>query len=181
MKGVSRRERLREEPPDREEREALPARDRVARDDQRSPHGRVLFLGPCLFLSTSLRARDIPAGPGRGTPGPVSLTGHFPAFCETNVATSWASWPWNRFSGMTSGPSLIALSTRCLSGFRSSRFGPTCPLVPAALSVWQLPHVPVKSSLPWSASAVAPPLPVVAGACCSVVVPAPPPPVSSSS
>ena len=33
-------------------------------------------------------------------------------------------------------------------GFSWSRFGPTVPFVPASLSVWQLPQLAVKMSLP---------------------------------
>ena len=39
---------------------------------------------------------------------------------------------------------------------RSSRFGPTAPDVPASLSVWQLPQLWTKSSLPSAAALVVP-------------------------
>ena len=41
----------------------------------------------------------------------------------------------------------------CLSGRNaSSRFGPTVPVVPASASVWQEPHVWMKSALPFAGS-----------------------------
>ena len=46
-------------------------------------------------------------------------------------------------------PFVIALMiTGSVSGATLSRFGPTLPTVPAALSVWQTPQVETKSGLP---------------------------------
>src|SRR5918994_6206479 len=45
-------------------------------------------------------------------------------------------------------PFLTCSSTVSASGWTSSRFGPVVPLVPAASSVWQLPHALVKTAAP---------------------------------
>jgi hypothetical protein len=52
-------------------------------------------------------------------------------------------------------PGWSAAVTRGAVGLSWSRFGPTVPEVPAALSVWQLPQVLAKSCLP--APGAAPP------------------------
>src|SRR3954471_6537043 len=75
---------------------------------------------------------------------------------------------------MAPPPFVTCFCTVAKSGFRSSRFGPTFPLVPAAPSVWQLPQFCVKTDLP-AALVVAPPpaeplVVVVAGGAALVVV-----------
>ena len=51
-------------------------------------------------------------------------------------------------AGIVPAAALTVASTVAALGFRSSRFGPTLPFVPAAASVWQPPQLEVKTSLP---------------------------------
>src|SRR5436305_1910668 len=63
---------------------------------------------------------------------------------------------------MIAPPWRTCFSARASDGFRSSRFGPTCPVVPASFSVWQLPQFDVKIALPsGDALVVVPPPPEV--------------------
>src|SRR4051794_2750126 len=69
---------------------------------------------------------------------------YFPALSATHLATASASAPLRRSAGMTLGPLAIVVRTVFWSGLSWSRFGPTCPRVLAAFSVWQPPHVVAK-------------------------------------
>src|SRR4051794_22953732 len=55
---------------------------------------------------------------------------------------------------MTAPPCRTCFSARASDGLRSSRFGPTCPVVPASFSVWQLPQLAAKIALPFGAALV---------------------------
>ena len=74
---------------------------------------------------------------------------------------SSASWPVSSLGGIGPPPFSICFATRsAVSGARLSRSGPTLPVVPASLSVWQPPQVAVNDDLPAARSAPEPP-PVV--------------------
>src|SRR6476661_7781395 len=85
---------------------------------------------------------------------------YLPALSATYCATASLSAPVSRPAGMPPPPFSIWLATVALSGFRSSRFGPTEPLVPASLMVWQPPHVLAKSDFPLELLEPPPPPPV---------------------
>jgi hypothetical protein len=93
-----------------------------------------------------------------------------PATDATYAATFAASAPASRPAGIAPPPFLIWFATvSAVSGARLSRSGPTFPLVPASLSMWQPPHVETKAVLPAARSAPAPP-PVVVAVLPDVVV-----------
>src|SRR5439155_24729864 len=78
---------------------------------------------------------------------------YFPATVETYVATASISaalsCPLNE--GITPFPFVTRSTTSAFGGFFSSRFGPTVPVAPASLSVWQLVQPAFsKTALPWA-------------------------------
>jgi hypothetical protein len=69
----------------------------------------------------------------------------------------------------TGPPPVTCATTHASDGLSVSRFGPTVPLVPAAASVWHVPHEPVNTVFPAAADA-APPDAVVDGVELALVV-----------
>src|SRR4051794_23029454 len=58
-------------------------------------------------------------------------------------------------AGIGPPPTSTWCCTVAVSGFSSSRFGPTAPVVPASASAWQLPQLAVKTALRAAASPAA--------------------------
>src|SRR4051794_19299439 len=82
---------------------------------------------------------------------------------DTYWLTAWI-WPGFRVplnGGIPPPPFVTCVCVVCRSGFRSSRFGPTWPFVPASLRVWQAPHCLGKICLPCAESCCVPPPPVL--------------------
>src|SRR5215212_8760293 len=101
----------------------------------------------------------------------ASAAGYLPAFSATYLAT--ASISACERSPLKEGIPPPPFSTWCCtvatSGARSSRFGPTPPLEPAAASVWQFPQ-PAEANTFSPSAPFAGAVLVVLGACCVAVL-----------
>jgi hypothetical protein len=82
-----------------------------------------------------------------------------PATPATYWETAWISllesWPLN--AGIPPPPFVTCRWAVAWSGLTVSRLGPTCPLAPASLSVWQPAQFVVKICLPWADACWVPP------------------------
>src|SRR3954453_12472616 len=106
---------------------------------------------PVDVMPPSLPARQHPAH-GAGSAPAVRLSVER-GQRATNAATAeiWASESLPPNAGIPPRPLRTISSMSAGLRLMLSRFGPTCPLVPAAFSVWQEPQLPVKTALPSTA------------------------------
>src|SRR6266536_671299 len=167
FRGGSRRRRPAQAP-------AAPRRGPGSRRGSGSPPLRSAARGRARGRARGLRRRRAPrarrdARSGSGVCGGPHLQGsrYLPATEETYAATAWisAGLSWALNDGIAPLPVVTRSTTSAFGGFFWSRFGPTVPVAPASLSVWQLVQPAFwKTALPCATRSPPPPPVVVVAA-----------------